>query len=112
MPRDRDEDLLGDIVAAARAARAFVDGMGYADFAGDPKTQSAVTYQLVVIGEAAKGLSPAVRSRHAEISWSEICRARDLFVHHYKKIDSEELWVAVSRDLSQLLEILGGSERK
>jgi len=27
MPRDRDEDLLSDIVAAARAARAFVEGM-------------------------------------------------------------------------------------
>lgn len=54
MPPDRDEDLLADIVGAARAARSFVEGMEHADFTADLKTQSAVTHQLVIIGEAAK----------------------------------------------------------
>lgn len=103
MPLDRDEGLLSDIAGAARAARAFIEGMEYADFAVDLKTQSAVTYQLVIIGEAAKGLSAGVQARLSEIPWSEICRARDLFVHHYRKVDSLELWTAVARDLPQLL---------
>lgn len=82
MPAERDEDLLRDIVAAALAARAFAEGMDYADFAADLKTQSAVIHQLVIIGEAAKGLSEETRRRHAQLPWNEICRARDLFVHH------------------------------
>ena len=106
MPPERDEDLLRDIVAAARAACAFVEGMEYAGFVDDLKAQSAVTYQLVIIGEAAKGLSQEAHARYSEIPWSEICRARDLFVHHYKRIDSAEIWTAVSRDLPHLLKVL------
>lgn len=103
MPPERDQDLLADIKAAAQAARSFVEDMEYADFVADPKTQSAVTYQLVVIGEAAKGLSGETLDEHSGIPWSDICRARDLFVHHYRKVDSEELWTTVSRDLVDLL---------
>lgn len=108
MPLDRDDDLLSDIAAAARAARSFVGGMEYGDFASDLKTQSAVTHQLVIIGEAAKGLSEAARSSYPDLPWSEICRARDLFVHHYRKTDSAELWTTVSRDLPDLLQTLEG----
>jgi uncharacterized protein with HEPN domain len=106
MPPERDEDLLRDIAAAARVARDFVEGMEYADFAADLKTQSAVTFQLVILGEAAKGLSEEALADHAGVPWSEVCRARDLFVHHYRKIDSTELWTTVSRDLPDLLHIL------
>lgn len=106
MRSDRDEDLLTDVASAARSALAFVDGMTYADFAADLKTQSAVIYQLVIIGEAAKGLSESAYARYSEIPWPEICRARDLFVHHYQKVDSEELWLAVSRDVPHLLGVL------
>lgn len=108
---DRDEELLDDIVAAARAARRFSEGMRRADFVADLKTQSAVTFQLVVIGEAAKGLGEAALARYPGIPWSDVCRARDLFVHHYKKIDSEELWNTVARSLPDLLQTLEGRER-
>jgi uncharacterized protein with HEPN domain len=106
MPPDRDDDLLSDIVAAARSAQEFTEDMDYADFVADLKTQSAVTFQLVIIGEAAKGLSDSVRTRYPDVPWSRICRARDLFVHHYRRIDSEELWITVSRSLSELLQAL------
>lgn len=46
MPPDRDEDLLADIVGAARAARSFVEGMEHADFTADLKTQSAETFSF------------------------------------------------------------------
>jgi len=108
MRSNHDEDLLTDIVSAARSALAFVEGLEYADFAADLKAESAVIYQLVIVGEAAKGLSDDVYARYPEIPWPEICRARDLFVHHYRKIDSEELWTAVDRDVPQLLQVLSG----
>lgn len=46
-------------------------------FMGDDKTQSAIVFQLLIIGEAVKRLSPEIRNQHAEIPWSLIARMRD-----------------------------------
>ncbi len=51
----RDDASLLDIFNAARLALSFVDDMSETHFAGDPKTQSSVLYQLLVIGEATDG---------------------------------------------------------
>lgn len=72
-----------------------------------PPERDEDLYQLIVIGEAAKNLSTELQERHPDIPcWSDICRARDLFVHHYRKVDSKELWETVVRDLPLLLHTL------
>ncbi len=53
----RDESTLLDIVKAARAIVTFVQGLTKEHFLQDMKTQSAVLYQLIVIGEAVKRFS-------------------------------------------------------
>jgi uncharacterized protein with HEPN domain len=53
----RDEGALLDIAKAARAILTFVQDVQKEDFLVDFKTQSAVLYQLIVIGEAVKRLS-------------------------------------------------------
>jgi uncharacterized protein with HEPN domain len=53
----RDEGTLLDIAKAARAILTFVQDVQKEDFLVDFKTQSAVLYQLIVIGEAVKRLS-------------------------------------------------------
>jgi hypothetical protein len=37
------------------------------DFAADPKTQAAVLYQITIVGEATKRLSPEFRGQHPNI---------------------------------------------
>jgi len=50
----RDQASLLDIVRAARLALEFTKGMTREDFEIDLKTQSAVIYQIAIIGEAVK----------------------------------------------------------
>lgn len=63
MPPDRDPATLLDIALAARRVLAFTEGYSVQRFDADEKTQSAVLHQLLIIGEAAKRLSPAMRTR-------------------------------------------------
>lgn len=54
---NRDKGSLLDIVRAAEAVLLFISGLRREQFFEDIKTQSAVLYQLIVIGEAVKRLS-------------------------------------------------------
>ncbi len=106
MPLDRDQPTLHDIVAAGRLIRQFIAGMDRAAFLADPKTQSAVIHQLLIIGEATKRLSDAFRSMHPEIPWPKIARTRDMLIHHYEGVDLHEVWKIAHADIPTLLAAL------
>ncbi len=61
-----------------------------------------VIHHLQVIGEAARGVSALLRSRHPEVRWSEIIALRNLLVHEYFGISMREVWVMTERDLPVL----------
>lgn len=63
----RDDATVVQIVAAARLVQAFVAGYTEEDFARDQRTRSAVLYQVLVIGEAAKPLSEEFKQRNSAI---------------------------------------------
>jgi uncharacterized protein with HEPN domain len=84
----RDEATLLDIAKAARLVQAFIQGPEKEAFLNDYKTQSAVLYQLIVMGEAVKRLSDELRTQHLEIPWSLIAGMRDHLIHGYDVVDS------------------------
>lgn len=61
--------------------------------------QDAVVRNLEIIGEAAKAVSPRLRQELPGVPWREMARFRDLAIHHYGQIPSEEVWEIVVRDL-------------
>ena len=61
-----------------------------------------VVYHIQVIGEAAQRLSPELRDAHPEVPWAQIAAMRNILVHAYFRIDLEEVWSVVSRDLPVL----------
>lgn len=99
----RDETTLVDIARAARAVVSFVHGMQQQAFSRDLKTQSAVLYQLLVIGEAVKRLSSDFRERHSEIPWGPMAGMRDHLIHGYDLVDWDEVWRTATRDVPDLL---------
>lgn len=111
MGADRDSALVLDILGAARQVLTFIEGMDHAAFQRDPKTQSAVIFQLVIIGEATKRLSDGFRSSHPSVPWSDIARMRDRMIHHYTKTNTAQVWKTVERDVPALLRALEPAPR-
>lgn len=100
-----DASLL-DILKAARLAIEFKGNCGKAAFLEDPKTQSAVLHQLLLVGEAVKRLSEVFRTAHPEVPWKLIAAAWDKLIHHYEGVDLEEVWNMVTSDLPRLIHLL------
>lgn len=99
----RDETTLLDIAEAARLVVSFVQDVSKAAFLDDYKTQSAVLYQLIVMGEAVKRLSGEFRVQHTEIPWSLITGMRDHLIHGYDIVDWDEVWKTATSDVPDLL---------
>lgn len=103
---ERDLALLLDIVIYARRALAFTSGMNWEQFSVDTKTQTAVQYTLLVIGEAAGKLSPEFRDVHVELPWPKIISLRHRLVHDYPRIELPKVWAVIKNHLPSLIETL------
>ena len=103
MSRHRDDIVMQDIINAAQLIAAFVEGFGKDGFLDDWKTRSAVLYQLTVIGEAVKRLSPESRLAQAQVPWASMAGMRDHLVHAYDLVDWDEVWETATRDVPGLL---------
>jgi uncharacterized protein with HEPN domain len=106
MLNNRDRAALLDIVRAAQKVLQYKTGMDKVAFFNDDKTQSAIVFQLLVIGEAVKRLSSDLRSQHPDIPWSLIAGMRDNLIHQYDDIDLDEVWKTSEADIPTLLTAL------
>jgi uncharacterized protein with HEPN domain len=84
--------------------------MGYAArgrgaFDTDPAIRDAVLYQIVVLGEAAKGAlaaDPTLEATLPDVEWSPIARMRDRVAHHYWATDRNLVWETVTVAVPEL----------
>jgi uncharacterized protein with HEPN domain len=109
-----DPDRLKDILRAIDNALRY-KAAGPERFLQDELLQVWVLHHLVIIGEAARGLTEKVRSEHAGTSWAQIIGLRNIVVHEYFGLNLRQVWMVVERDLPKLrveveamLEALGG----
>jgi uncharacterized protein with HEPN domain len=75
-------------------------------FLASEELQDAVIRNIEVIGEAAKRVSPELRSRLAALDWRSICGMRDVLIHDYIGVDIEEVWNVASSRLPELEAVL------
>ncbi len=92
-----------DLVDACERIVSFSSGYSEADFYQNVLVWSAVAYQIIVLGEAAKRLNPEIRERHPDIPWKDIIGMRDILSHQYDKINLQEIWDTLQRDVPRLL---------
>jgi uncharacterized protein with HEPN domain len=102
----RDPESLIDIVTAIRRILRFTDGVSRADLEANDEKLSAILYQISIIGEATKRLSPTFREAHPEIPWREIAGMRNVIVHEYDQLDFDVIWDVVQNKLSELLRLI------
>lgn len=98
----RDEAALLDVAQFAQNIQQLMQGVDRRRFESDLRTQSAILYQLTVLGEAVKRLSAEFRQQHPEIEWRAIAGMRDKVAHQYDRIDLDIVWETVQRDIPEL----------
>ncbi|MDR1744435.1 MAG: DUF86 domain-containing protein [Planctomycetota bacterium] len=96
--------------SAERIVR-LLEGMAKQDFLAlrNEAVQDAVSYRLVVIGEAAASLlakCPDFCSAHPEIPWKSARAMRNFVVHDYMSVDPERLWETAVVSIPELIALL------
>lgn len=99
----RDDASLLDMAISIRLILEFTQNMNQTEFEVDRKTQSAVLYQIAILGEAVKRLSPSFRNEHPDIPWASIAGMRDKLVHDYDGIDIKRVWLTIETSIPELL---------
>lgn len=102
--------LLRDMLGAIEAIESY-SVASYEVFLEDDKTQDAIMFNLVVLGEAANQLPEKYREDHPEIPWPSIIGTRNVIVHGYDQVKLPIVWdiiqknlLSVKRDLQKLLD--------
>lgn len=102
-------DYIDHMQQAAVQAIGFVESMDKTAFAGDPRTQSAVVYKLMVLGEAAANIlahDAAFAAAHVDVPWRTIRATRNRVAHGYFDINLDVVWDTVQTALPKLLMVL------
>jgi uncharacterized protein with HEPN domain len=83
----RDQQSILDVIDSINLILEYTQGVDWG--AVNIKDQDAIILRLIVIGEAAKRLSPELRDNHPEIPWRQMAGLRDIVVHEYDDINLE-----------------------
>jgi uncharacterized protein with HEPN domain len=75
---------------------------GRAAFDAEELVQTWIIHHLLLMGEAAAGLSDAFCDEHPDVSWSKIVGMRNVLIHGYFAIDNDIVWSVVENDLPTL----------
>jgi uncharacterized protein with HEPN domain len=111
----RLRDYLDHMAEAARQSIEYLRELEKDEFLADRKTQQAVIFNLIVLGEAAtKVLNdfPGFAMKNEPIPWASMKGMRNRIAHGYFDIDLAIVWETVMKDLPPLLENLERSHEQ
>jgi uncharacterized protein with HEPN domain len=103
-----DEEIIADILTAARQVIAFTQDLDERAFRADEKTQSATIHALQIMGEATKRLTMAFRDRHMAVDWRGMAGMRDVLIHHYDRVDLSLVWAVAIQQVPVIAAYLEG----
>lgn len=91
----RQYDYVEHMVEAIRLIDSYLEGTEYEAFVNDRRTQQAVIFNLLVIGEAATKVGneyPEWAEKHSGIPWRSMRGMRNRLAHGYFEIDLSIVW--------------------
>lgn len=105
-PTSRDLSYLLDILESAERIQEHNTHQTLEQFRNDRKTQDAIIYQIMIIGEVAKRLSQDCQEDYPDIPWSSIAKMRDKLIHQYAKTNLDIVWNVITLEIPNLVQAL------
>ena len=105
-PEDRDTGFLWDMLDAVNSIALFVGDSDERQFELNDQLRSAVSWQVIVVGEAARRVSREFRDQTPQIDWQLLLRQRNFYAHDYDAVSADELWELVRMYVPRLAEII------
>jgi len=100
---ERERASLLDLSRFAETILPLPAGMDEPAFQADLRTQLAVLYELTVLGEAVKWLSPEFREAHPGVPWRNMAGMRDKLIHDDDGVNVKRVWQVVCTSIPDLL---------
>jgi uncharacterized protein with HEPN domain len=91
-----------DILKAVERIEKFTRGLTLEKFIEDDRTIAAVSYELVVIGEAARKVPNAVQGTAPDVPWRVMSDMRNVVAHGYFGVDLSIVWQTAIQDVPKL----------
>jgi uncharacterized protein with HEPN domain len=102
----RDAALLLDMLDAARIVAGYVAGRSFDDYARDRMLRDAVERRIEIIGEAARGVSEAVRVASPQVPWRAIMAQRNILAHEYATVRNDLIWTVATVHVPAFIGVL------
>ncbi len=93
---------LSDILKSISNIQSYTANITYDELIQDQKTLDAITYNLLIIGEATKQVPNNLRSKYSQIEWKQIAGIRDIIAHAYFSINTRIVWNIIENELITL----------
>jgi uncharacterized protein with HEPN domain len=97
----RDKRYLSDIYQCILLIEEYTTD-GQETFMNTRLIQDGVIRNFEVIGEATKRLSEELRSNYPSVPWKQMAGFRDVLIHDYLRVDSNEVWDVVANNVPDL----------
>lgn len=94
----RDRERLADVLDAIEAIKRHLERGDLSD----GLIFDAVRLRLIEIGEAVKGLTPAMTATEPDVPWVDVAGMRDWLAHHYFDTSHAIVQATVVEDLPKL----------
>jgi len=99
---------INDIIHSCEKIIRYTKNLSKEEFIKNEIIYDAVLRNLIIIGEAAKGLPESCREEFKDVEWKKVCGLRDIITHAYFGIDNEIVWDIIQSKIPHLLSLLKG----
>lgn len=97
------EVFLEDMLTSAEKITFYAHSLSSSDIIKNDEKTDAILYNLLIIGEAAKGIPIEIRKEYPEIPWRSITGMRDKIIHQYWGINQIQIWKTITEEIPQLI---------
>lgn len=94
--------FLEDMQEACQKIQSYSESLGQESFACHGETYDAILLNILLLGEAASHIPPAVRDTLPEVPSREVVATRNSLIHGYFAINDAILWEIVHREVPML----------